>query len=253
MNQLVHACNEVVDEDFTVTTVTAFGEVVGLLLPAAGWVGKLEWPEEVGDGLEVWTRREDLVHDVFNANYTLGTESSLDDSVIGQWGSGLVHFAVSSLVNHLSDSLKGWISVCDVWFDHSDHVHCGLVNLNEDCVVDLEQSEELQNLSHFWCHCVNTLDTDDKCHLWHLLDIEGASGSCLSLETDGVPLGLSVFSHIRFGTLEDNLSVCLGSLLGLGESSCLLGGVLLGGLPLLEKGLWDFWESGKIGEQARDR
>ena len=32
--------------------------------------------------------------------------------------------------------------------------------------------------------------------------------------------------------------------------------VLLGDLsplPLLEKGLWDFWESGKIGEQARDR
>jgi hypothetical protein len=45
----------------------------------------------------------------------------------------------------------------------------------------------------------------------------------------------------------------LTNLLGLGESSCLLGGVLLGGLPLLEKGLWDFWESGKIGEQARDR
>lgn len=217
--------------------------MVGLLLPATGWVGELEWPEEIGDGLEVWTGSEDLMHDVFHANDTLGAESTLDDRVIGQCSSGLVHFAVSTLVHQLTDSLEGWVSIRNVWLDHSDHVHGGLVDLDEDGIVDLEQSEELQHLSHLWCHCVNTLDTDEQCDLWHLLNVERATGSCLSLETDGVSLGLSVLSHVRFCTLEDDLTVGLGSLLAFGESSSLLGGVLFGGLPLLEKGLWDFWES----------
>lgn len=63
-----------VDVVFSVTRVTTFLEVVGLLFPATSWVVKLEWPQEVGDGLEVIATGDNLVDDVFDADDSLASE-----------------------------------------------------------------------------------------------------------------------------------------------------------------------------------
>ena len=65
---LNHASQQVVDVLFTVSKVTTLCEMVGLLLPSAIWIVELEWPEEVGHLLEIWTNGGNFVDDVFNAN-----------------------------------------------------------------------------------------------------------------------------------------------------------------------------------------
>lgn len=63
-----------VDVVFSVTRVTTFLEVVGLLFPATGWVVKLEWPQEVGDGLEVIATGDNFVDNIFDADDSLASE-----------------------------------------------------------------------------------------------------------------------------------------------------------------------------------
>jgi len=53
---------------------------------------------------------------------------------------------VTSLVDEFLNGVSRWETIGDKWFDHSEHVPSGLVKLNEDTVVQLSQSEELQDL-----------------------------------------------------------------------------------------------------------
>jgi hypothetical protein len=52
--------------------------------------------------------------------------------------------------------LSGWISVCNEWLDHLDHVPGSFVELDEHAVVQLSQSEELQDLLWLWSKLVDT-------------------------------------------------------------------------------------------------
>lgn len=77
---------------------------------------------------------------------TVLAELLLDDGVVGDGNSLTVDLGVSSLVDELSDSLEVDLSVGDVWADESEHLRGGLGDSDEDTVVDLEESEELQDL-----------------------------------------------------------------------------------------------------------
>jgi len=244
---LCHLLDEVVDVLLSVTVVAAFGEVVGLLLPAAGWVVELERPEEVGDGLEVRAGSHNLVHNVFNADDALVAECAFDDGVVGERGSSLLHLAVATLVDEVPDSLEVWVTVGNVWLDDSDHVDGGLVHLDKDGVVDLEETEELEDLLDLWRNRVDTLDPDEDGDLGLGRDVEVADLSGVTLQPDGVSFGLSVFTSVAFGSLEDDLTVGLGNLLGFGICDCLFSRVLFGGLSLLEQGFWDTWTGGEEG------
>ena len=246
---LCHLLDEVVDVLLSVTVVAAFGEVVGLLLPAAGWVVELERPEEVGDGLEVRAGSHNLVHNVFNADDALVAECAFDDGVVGERGSSLLHLAVATLVDEVPDSLEVWVTVGNVWLDDSDHVDGGLVHLDKDGVVDLEETEELEDLLDLWRNRVDTLDPDEDGDLGLGRDVEVADLSGVTLQTDGVSFGLSVFTSVAFGSLEDDLTVGLGNLLGFGICDCLFSRVLFGGLSLLEQGFWDTWTGGEEGRE----
>lgn len=54
----------------------------------------------------------------------------------------------------------------------SEHVLGGLVDLDEDSVVDLPQSEQLENLLDLGGHLVDTTDSHDKDELGLSGDIE---------------------------------------------------------------------------------
>ena len=50
------------------------------------------------------------------------------------------------------------MSVGDERLDHSEHVHGGSVELDEDTVVELSESEELQNLLWLWSKLTDTIN-----------------------------------------------------------------------------------------------
>lgn len=132
------------------------GERVSLLLIPSEWRAELDWPQEVVGNLEVWSASDDLVDEVLNAVDSELSELSLNDGVVGEWNSSSLDLTGSSLVDKLGDGLSGWISIGDEWLDHLEHVPGGLVQLDEDTVVDLSQSEKLQDLLWLWSKLVDT-------------------------------------------------------------------------------------------------
>ena len=94
--------------------------------------------------------------EVLNAGDSVLTELASDDAVVSKWNSHSVDLTISSLVDEVRDGGSGWESVSDEWLDHLDHVPGGLVELDEHTVVQLSQSEELQDLLWFWGKLVDT-------------------------------------------------------------------------------------------------
>ena len=106
-SSLVHLANKLVDVTLTVTMITTLDIMEELpRAPAAGRIGELEWPEEVGSLLEVRTGGEDLVYEVFDAENIVLPEGLLDDGVRGERHALLVYFAVAALVDELADGLE---------------------------------------------------------------------------------------------------------------------------------------------------
>jgi len=103
---LDHLSQQLVDLLLTVTEVTTFDEVVGLLSPSSGGGVELEGPQEVGGVLEVGADSEDLVDQVLNANDAVLAEVGLNNVVGGQGSALALNLSVSSLVDKLTDGLQ---------------------------------------------------------------------------------------------------------------------------------------------------
>lgn len=73
-------------------------------------------------------------------------ELLLNDGVVGDGDSLTVNLGVASLVDKLSDSLEVNLTVGDVRVDKVEHLLGGLGDTNEDTVVDLKESEKLEDL-----------------------------------------------------------------------------------------------------------
>lgn len=141
-----HSVDELVDEFLSVAPGTTV--LVGVSLGSEALLGavELEGPQEVVGNLEVSADGGDFVDEVLNAgNADLG-EGVLDDLVVGQRDSGAVDLAVASLVDELADGGDGGVSVGHVGLNSSDHVHGGLVQSHEHTVVELSESQELEDL-----------------------------------------------------------------------------------------------------------
>ena len=152
-----HAGDDLVDETFTVSENTTVGERVSLLFETLEGAVELEGPQEVVDSLEVGSASLDFVDDVLDAVNSAFAETSLNDDVIGKGDSHSVELAVSSLVDELLDHGAGRVTVGDEGFDHADHVDGGLVETDEDTVVELSQTEELHDLLGLGSELVDTI------------------------------------------------------------------------------------------------
>ena len=122
-----------------------------------GWV-EFEGPQEVVSLFEVWASVDDLVDQVLNWGDALLGEGVLDDAVVGQGDSWSVDLAETSLVDQVGDGLLGGVAVSNVWLNLSDHVDGGLVEFDEDTVVELSQSEELHDLSALRIQLIDTIN-----------------------------------------------------------------------------------------------
>jgi len=126
-------------------------------LKSTEWGRKFEWPQEVVGFLEFWSAGDNLVDEVLNAGNSVFTEFSFNDAVVSNWKSSSLDFTATSLVDKLRDGLSGWITISDEWFDHLDHVNGGFVQFDENGVVQLSQSEELQDFLWLWGKLSDTI------------------------------------------------------------------------------------------------
>jgi hypothetical protein len=217
-HSLVHLPDELVDELLTVTKVTTLDEVLELAGTETASGGReLEGPEEVGDGLEVGADGVDLVDDVLNAGDTELAEVGLDELVVGDGQTLLVDLSVTALVDKLADGLQVGVSVSDERLDDLQHLAGCLGKPDEDTVVDLEKTEELEGLALLGVDLVDTLDTDNKGKAGLSGDEERVVTLRGTLGLDDIALGLCVLLGVLGGALLDDLALLLAGLRNLSQ------------------------------------
>ena len=175
-------------------------------------VGQLEGPQEVGGQLEVRADGVDLVDEILNADNAVLAKGLLDDGVVGQGDALLVDLAISTLVDELTDGLQVGLTVGDVGVDQLEHLGGGLGQADKDTVVDLEKTQQLEDLAGLGGNVVDTLQADDEGKLGLGGNVEVTSLLGLATETDLVTLLGAVLTDVLISTLEDDLALGLASL-----------------------------------------
>lgn len=212
--RLVHLPDEGVDVLLTVAKVTTLDVVLELAgTEATSGVGELEGPEEVGGLLEVGADGVDLVDQVLHADNAVLGEVLLDDGVVGEGNALLVDLGVTALVDELADGLEVGVTVGDERLDDLEHLSGGLGQTDEDTVVDLEKTEELESLALLGVDLVDTLDAGDEDELGLGRDVVRTLGLGDASKTDLLTLVVAVLLDVGLGALEDLLTLGLGLLL----------------------------------------
>lgn len=70
----------------------------------------------------------------------------LDNLVVGNGDSLTVNLGVTPLVDEFSDRLEVDLAVGDVWADQVEHLLSRLGDSDENTVVDLKETEKLEDL-----------------------------------------------------------------------------------------------------------
>lgn len=150
----------------------------------------MERPQEVVGFLEVLSESVNFVDQVFNALDSEFSQAFFDNLVRAKGNSLSVKFSVSSFVDHVFDGFSGGESVGDPGFDHSQHVHGGLVILDENSGSDLGESEKLEDFLGFGGNLVDTLDSDDQEEFGLRRNVELGVGQSFSVGFDFSLLGV---------------------------------------------------------------
>ena len=147
---LVHLSNQSVDLVFTVTGVSPLDEVLEFpSVKAASRVAQLKRPEEVTGLLEVGTNGIDLMDQVFHADDSILAKLVFNDRVVRQGNTLLVDLAIATLVDELTNALEIRIAVRDVGLNDGQHLRGSGCQANECSAIDLEETEELEDLAGF--------------------------------------------------------------------------------------------------------
>jgi len=196
--------------DTTVTGITTLVEVVELLLEATLGGRELEGPEEVGGLLEVGAASVDLVDKILSTDDVLGAEVLLNNSVVLDGKTVLLDLGETALVDKLLHGLEGGLTVGDVGLNKAEHVDGGLVHLDEDGVVDLAKTEELQNLADLGGVADDTADTGDNEDLGLRLNKDVASLLGGTAHADKLVALVVVLLDVVLSALEGLLLALLG-------------------------------------------
>jgi hypothetical protein len=213
---LVHLADETVDVLLTVTGVTTLDVVLELAsTESTVGVGQLEGPQEVVGLLEVGANGVDLVDEILHADNAELAEVLLDDLVVGEGSAHLVDLSVTALVEKLTDGLQVGVTVGDVRVDDGQHLLGSLGETDEGTRVDLEQTQELEDLAGLGGDLVDTLDTDNEDQLGLILNVEVTLSAGNAVEADLLTLSVAVLLNVGLSALEDNTALLL---VGLYES-----------------------------------
>ena len=124
--------------------------------PSTGWIAQFERPQEVVCLLEIRSNRENLMNQILHTLDSIFAQRLGDKCIIRQWNTRAINLSVSALVDEVTDRLEVGFAVGDVGLYDLEHFLSGFGEFNEDAVVDLQETKELQDLSRFGCHFVNT-------------------------------------------------------------------------------------------------
>lgn len=209
-HSLVHLADQGVDVLLAVAQVTTLNEVLELAgVEAASGVGQLEGPQEVGGLLEVGADGVDLVDQILHADNAVLAEGLLNDGVVGQGNALLVDLAVAALVDQLLDALQVGVAVSDPGLDNLDHLLGGLGDADEDTVVDLQQTQDLEGLAGLGGDLVDTLDTDNEDQVVLGGDVERVALLGQAGQADLLALCVTVLLDVLLSTLEDDGALLL--------------------------------------------
>lgn len=125
-------------------------------------IAQLERPQEVARLLEVGTHGVDLMDEILHAHDAVFAQVILDELVVGKGDALLVDLAITALVDEFADGLEVGVAVGDVGFDDLQHLGRGFGDADEDAVVDLEESEQLEGLAGLGGHLRDTGDSVSK-------------------------------------------------------------------------------------------
>ena len=120
------------------------------------WVTQLERPQKITRLLKVGSDHEDLMDQVLHTYDTEFAQVLLNKSIVGERNTLFVNFAVAALVDEITDSFEGGVAVGDVGFDYFEHLGGGFCKADEDAIVDLKETEELENFAGFGGDFVDT-------------------------------------------------------------------------------------------------
>ena len=175
---------------------TSLVESVSLSDETTSRGSELERPEESVDFLEVRTNGVNLVDDILSTVDTQMTEILGNQAVVGQGDSRSVDLEVSSLVDKLADSSQRRVAESNIWSNSSEHLRNWTIDLQEHTVVELLQSEELQDLSWLRGHLVDTDQSGYEQELGLGLNEEVSALPGLTSESDEVSLASSVLLQV---------------------------------------------------------
>ncbi len=156
MSILVHSGDQFVNSVFSVASITTFNNVSQLLVEATERAVQLEGPQELVDDLEFRTNSDELVDDIFNAENTVFAQVLLNDAVVSDGQALAVDLSKAALVNQFANRLKVGSTVSDVGLDKLQHLEGGAVQLDEDTVEDLTETQQLEDLLDLGADLVDT-------------------------------------------------------------------------------------------------
>jgi len=124
--------------------------------PPTRRITQLEGPQKVVGLLEIGSNRENLMNQVLHTLNSIFTQRLGNERIIRQWNTGAVYLSVSALVDEVTDRLEVGFAVGDVGLDNLEHFLSRFSEFDEDSVVDLQETKELQDFSRLWCHFIDT-------------------------------------------------------------------------------------------------
>ena len=95
--------------------------------------------------LEVWANCEDFMDQIFHTDNVVLLQTLLNDTIGGERYSLTINLTETTLVDQFANCLQAWVSPCDVGLGNAEHVDGSLVKSHECSVMELSQSEELEN------------------------------------------------------------------------------------------------------------
>lgn len=128
----------------------------------ASGIAQLKRPQKVTRLLEVGPNCEDFVDKILHAHDTVFAQMVLDDLIVGERDTLLIDLSVAALVDEFAHGLKVGVAVCDVGFDNLEHFRGGFGKADEDAIVDLKETEELEGLAWFGSHLGDTRGYQQK-------------------------------------------------------------------------------------------
>lgn len=154
---LVHLPNQSVDLLLPISQITALNVVLEFPRPEpTSWVAELERPQEVACLLKIGSHGHNLMDEIFHAHDAILAKVLFDDGVVGKRNALLIDLAVASLVDEFAHGFEVGVPPGYERLNNLQHLEGGFSQADEDAIVDLEETKELQGLALLRVNLVDT-------------------------------------------------------------------------------------------------